>query len=423
MSIEQTIAPVPLTASKTAAPKAAVAAYWPQLDGLRSLAFLLVFFHHLGRVADLERGAISPALAPALPLLDTVCAWGWVGVDIFFSLSGFLITHLLIAEKSRFQSISFKLFFARRALRIWPVYYLVLLFACVAVPLMQWQSLNWPLFYEFLAKQGVPLAFFAGNYSLTFATNILLKFTAALAWPVVFLLLPLWSLAVEEQFYLTWPFLLKVLPSPKAIYRAIAALTLFSLVARAALWYISRYKYHIAFPVNLYYQTTFAHLEPLMAGAACAVTIFYFPELVSRLKRFVPLLGVALIALVVPCALLLPDLVYNSYYNIATFSLVSFACLLLLATTLLSPSLAKFFSNKALSAFGRLTYAMYLVHYFAIAMAEKIWQANAPIAAAWQLQHWPTKCALALSMTFIFAFLSWHLLERQFLKMRKLFSR
>ncbi|MBP9093609.1 hypothetical protein KBI23_21500, partial [bacterium] len=84
---------------------------------------------------------------------------------------------------------------------------------------------------------------------------------------------------------------------------------------------------------------------------------------------------------------------------------------------------AKFFSNKALSAFGRLTYAMYLVHYFAIAMAEKIWQSNAALASSWQLQHWPTKFVLALSLTYLFAFVSWHLLERHFLKMRKLFSR
>ena len=411
--------------TKSTAPlsKASVAAYWPQLDGLRSLAFLLVFMHHLGRVADAERGALGSAVAPVLPTLDAICAWGWVGVDVFFSLSGFLITHLLIAEKSRFNSISFKLFFARRALRIWPVYYLVLLFACVVVPLMQWQTLNWPLFYEFLAKQGIPLTFFAGNYSLTFATTLLLKFTSALAWPVVFLLLPLWTLAVEEQFYLTWPFLLKVLPTAKALYRAIAALAVFSLAARAILWYVSRYQYHIAFPVNLYYQTTFAHLEPLMAGAACAVTVFYFPQVVDRLKRAAPLLIAALVALVVPCAILLPDLVYNSYYNIATFSLVSFGCLLLLATTLVSPAFAKFFSNRALSAFGRLTYAMYLVHYFAIAMAEKIWQGNAAVASSWQLQHWPTKFVLALSMTYLFAFVSWHLLERHFLKMRKLFSR
>ncbi|MBA4077933.1 MAG: hypothetical protein C0508_23090, partial [Cyanobacteria bacterium PR.023] len=140
MPTDLSIAVAPIEVSKSSitatASKASVAPYWPQLDGLRSLAFLLVFLHHLGRVADAERAALGSAIAPALPTLDAICAWGWVGVDVFFSLSGFLITHLLLAEKGRFNSISFKQFFARRALRIWPVYYLVLLFACVVVPLM-----------------------------------------------------------------------------------------------------------------------------------------------------------------------------------------------------------------------------------------------------------------------------------------------
>ncbi len=95
MSIEQTIA-APVegslshSVSQTASPhsKAAVAAYWPQLDGLRSLAFMLVFLHHLGRVADVERATVGP-LVPALPLLDSICAWGWIGVDVFFLLRFF----------------------------------------------------------------------------------------------------------------------------------------------------------------------------------------------------------------------------------------------------------------------------------------------------------------------------------------------
>src|ERR1700677_4866620 len=90
--------------------------YWPELDGLRALAFLLVFLSHCPPCAS----------GPFLSVVNNYCAWGWVGVDLFFVLSGFLITYLLIKEKFSFGSISIVNFYKRRALRIWPLYFLML---------------------------------------------------------------------------------------------------------------------------------------------------------------------------------------------------------------------------------------------------------------------------------------------------------
>jgi len=404
-------------ASKSDSNSQSVDPYWPQLDGMRSLAFMLVFFHHVSKVPAAQR--VLPELI--LRCIDSICLWGWIGVDIFFTLSGFLITHLLLSEKKKFGSISFKLFFARRALRIWPVYYTLLIFACVIVPLMQWQSLNLHLYQDFLLKQFLPLTFFVGNYSLTFATNVLLKFTSGLAYPVVFLLLPTWSLAVEEQFYLTWPFLLKALPTPRAMYKIILILTITSLMVRAMLWYVSHYMLHMSYPIAIYYHTTLSHLEPLMAGALCAVTISYFPDFKQRLKPFVPHLMALLSALVVLSLYLFPDIALNTYMNIPLFTFVAFACLLLLVIALVSPAVAQGFSNKALASFGKLTYAMYLVHMFFIALADRILLPHMNQMAPWA--QWPAKFVIALSLSYIFAFVSWHLLERRFLQMRKLFRR
>jgi peptidoglycan/LPS O-acetylase OafA/YrhL len=398
--------------------KAQTEAYWPQLDGLRTLAFVLVLMHHIGPV--------TPNNSPTLPFhiwtLNTLCSWGGSGVDLFFCLSGFLITFLLLTEKKTFGNISFKLFFVRRALRIWPVYYALLFIGCAILPAIAWSRLNHALYGEFLIKQVVPMALFVGNYSLIIATKTLINFNNNLGWPIIYFLLPLWSLAVEEQFYLTWPFVLKALKGPKSVYLAIAALTVFSITARGALWYISRYVWHLPFPVALYYESTVSHLDPLMAGAAAAVTAFYFPQLLAAAKKYTPLMMLALAGLCVTISCYFPDLHYNTYYNVAVFALIALACLLLLTITLLSPTFIRVFGSAPLAQFGRLTYAMYLVHYFAIALADGI-IARLPAASVSLVPLWPLRLSLALTLTYAFAFVSWHLLESRFQKLRKHFSR
>ena len=92
--------------------------YWNQLDGLRAIAFLAVFFYHLGPPPNVQGFVIA--------CLARVFSWGWAGVDLFFVLSGFLVTSLLLQERCKYGRIAFKLFFVRRALRIWPLYYLSL---------------------------------------------------------------------------------------------------------------------------------------------------------------------------------------------------------------------------------------------------------------------------------------------------------
>ena len=401
-----------------AAGKASHDAYWPQLDGLRTVAFVLVLMHHLGPLTQYN----GPNLPLPLWTLNNICSWGGSGVDLFFCLSGFLITFLLLAEKSSFGNISFKLFFIRRALRIWPVYYVLLFIGCVVLPATAWSHLNHSMYGEFLLKQALPMALFVGNYSLIIATKILINFNTNLGLPVIYFLLPLWSLAVEEQFYLTWPFVLKALHRPRTIYLTIAALTVISVTARGALWYISRYLWHLPFPTALYYQTTISHLDPLMAGAAVAVTAFYFPQLLVAAKKYTPLMMLALAGIFVSVTCYFPDLKYNSYYNVAVFSLIALGCLLLLTITLVSPSFTRFFGSAPLARFGRLTYAMYLVHYFAIAIADVL-IARLPAATLSHLPQWPLRFSLALALTYAFAFASWHLLESRFQKLRKHFTR
>lgn len=153
--------------------------YFPGLNGLRAIAALAVVISHI--TISLERFNLS------IPLGLTK---GWdlagFGVTIFFALSGFLITYLLLTEKSK-STVHIKYFYLRRILRIWPLYYLyiILVFFVIAV-----SHLSYP-------KTSIP-------YYIFFSANI--PFIISVPIP---LLHHYWSLGVEEQFYLFWPWILK----------------------------------------------------------------------------------------------------------------------------------------------------------------------------------------------------------------------
>lgn len=415
--------PLPETLPEAVAePKAPIAngrdAYWPQLDGLRAAAFIMVYLQHMGKL----KGDFPAWAQPLIYTMESLLSWCWLSVDIFFALSGFLITHLLLAEKAQFGDISFKQFFCRRALRIWPLYYIVLLLALVAIPLGQSQPLNQPLYHEFLLKQGLPLFFFLGNYSLIF-TNVLLHFVVGVSLPIVYLLVPLWSVAVEEQFYLTWPLLLKKLRTPKAMYITMAVFSVVSLISRGVLWYVSRYKSHVDFPVNVYVQPTISHMEPLMAGCALAVTLFYFPEKIEKLKPHANKLIMFLIAICGASMLIFPDRTYNTYMNIPALTVVSVGCLLLLIITLVSPTVSSFLSTKIMTLLGRLTYCMYLAHYFVMAIVAKELAKHWPSTDHETMAFWAVKMSVSALITFVIAYASWHLIERRILRLRKHFNR
>ena len=157
--------------------------YIPELEGLRGCAVLAVVLYHCH--ARLTGTWIYPAVL-----------WGWAGVNLFFALSGFLITSILL--ESRGKPHYFKNFYARRALRIWPVYFL-LLAICYAVP--DWflgdsiaRQSSWKIFVSY--------AFFVQNLR-----HLQLPGTLG----------PTWSLAIEEQYYFVWApiiFLLRRFSTP-----------------------------------------------------------------------------------------------------------------------------------------------------------------------------------------------------------------
>jgi len=153
----------------------------PELDGLRGLAILYVFFHNVGT------HGLGETESFVVKIYSLIADIGWIGVQLFFVLSGFLITGILL-EKQCSKDV-YKNFYVRRVLRIFPVYYVSLIILFV-LP----EAANWD----------VPWAEKSSDYQIwywLYAINWIQPLTTGLE------IGHLWSLAIEEQFYLIWPLL------------------------------------------------------------------------------------------------------------------------------------------------------------------------------------------------------------------------
>ncbi|MEZ4438775.1 MAG: acyltransferase [Polyangiaceae bacterium] len=174
------------------------------LDGLRGVAVLMVLFHNLN--------ALSDTASLARRLYDIAANWGWLGVQLFFVLSGFLITGILL--DTRESEGYYRVFILRRALRIFPLYYAVLLVAFVGVPLV-------------LGRR-IP-----GSEHQLWLWIYLENWVAPAEWTVVGFT-HFWSLCIEEQFYLVWPWVV-LLASGRRLSQICVGLAVVALASRVAL--------------------------------------------------------------------------------------------------------------------------------------------------------------------------------------------
>src|SRR5262245_23683503 len=213
----------------------APAFYRPELDVLRFFAFLAVFAHHsLPHTLEsyLELG-LSPATASWLVAAVTSGAFG---VDVFFVLSAYLITELLTREHEQRGRIEVVSFYARRILRIWPLYFTFL----AAIVLFEPSVLP---HHRFPLAHQLSFAVFLANWSCAFLDYP--SSSAAL----------LWSISIEEQFYVVWPLVVSWARGRRLLGFAVALLVV---AAATRVWLVSRGAVHPAIWCN-----TFARLDPI----------------------------------------------------------------------------------------------------------------------------------------------------------------
>jgi len=366
----------------------------PALDGIRALAVLGVMFSHL--FPGTARGA-------ATDTLQALFRFGATGVDLFFILSGFLITGILY--DSLHDPAYFRKFYARRALRIFPLYYGVL-----AIFLLQKLFFSYDFHHQLLS-----LALYLQN------TPLLAAPIYAYAGPAKLPLSHFWSLSIEEQFYLVWPLLVFLIRDRKRLLWVCFAAIALCPALRAFL--VLHGVPYFAIHTNTAYRC-----DSLLAGAALAL-LLRGPAHDKVLKHAGKLLLASIVPVVLVCfvPLLLSQAAYAARMQ-NTERIFSYSLLLLLYTSLLAvsfsmPTLKTIFSHPVPRWIGKYSYGIYVYHVILFAYLQE------PLRG-WIERHITANkgvgvvlCGLTvLIVSLTTAYLSYQLYERRFLHLKRYFD-
>ena len=357
------------------------------LDGWRGIAILLVFTRHYFLTTQVHSRWIKG--------LTGAASAGWIGVDLFFVLSGFLITGILL--DTRGHKHYFRNFYARRTLRIFPLYYGVLFGALALTPLLH---LHWQ----------------AGDVThFLYVDNISVQFNPALMnVPPRINLDVMWSLAVEEQFYLLWPAILLLIATRKPL-RWIVGFMGLALLLRVGMLCL--------LPAGQAFEWSYKVLpmraDGLLCGAAAAV-LFRTPSIEAALWK---LKWPAWIAAAGLAAVLIHD--RRLEFHAVLSSVIVFPCLGILFAWLLLLALKSgswafaIGSNSVLRFFGRYSYGMYIFHRLVNSADLMRWlQARLHSQALGGIAYVVVIFVAATAA----AVVSYELYEKHFLKLKRRFS-
>lgn len=386
------------------APPSTDRVYFPELDGLRFLAFLLVFGFHGGFpwLAEAVTLATLPLFLLALLVGPEAASWvvdlgpalqrairgnGWVGVELFFLLSGFLITTLLLREEARFGRVDLKAFWVRRALRIWPLYYLTVALTFFVLPALDGRLRDSG--HAAMVRQHLPwFLAFLGNWSMI-VQGPMGDDTITI----------LWSVCAEEQFYVLCP-LIVALVGRRWRLAVVGAGIALAIGSRA--WIASRGFDRLAISYN-----TLALLDTMLAGVALAIVLDRRPPGPRAVKSA----GVwgwvvlaAIFGLMTRSELAHSTVAHQTWDYVAVWA----TGLGVVAYPILRPGRPqRWLSARPMVWLGRISYGLYMYHEIAF----------------WAAGRDGLRSVLALGLTVALASASYYGAERPFLRLKRSWTR
>lgn len=352
----------------------------PALQGLRGIAIILVIFFH--------------CLGNSFPILSQINKLGWIGVDLFFVLSGFLITGGIL-DKKKGKRFSFKQFYWNRILRIFPVYFVSLVSVLTTIIIFNLES-----YHLFIEEQWI---------FWTFTENIYFAFQG---WPKeIGLLNHFWSLAIEEQFYLVWPLFLFFLPRK---YILTFCLILIS---------IAIFLRFIYSDPNFSYFFTLTRMDSLVMGAIGAYII---RNNIEALNRFIILSFILSLLSIITVynysngfSLTHPNTIKYGFSTLSIFFTISI--IMVFNTNKSSDWYITFLSIKALQSIGKYSYAIYAYHWI-------LYIAFYPRLLALLKEQgiqFPNYLSIILFLIgiYLLSFISYQLMEKRFLSKKVTFTK
>lgn len=360
---------------------AVVRQHYPALDGLRGIAILLVILYHNFNFIEYFN-------------------YGWLGVDLFFVLSGFLITDILLHTVH--GENYFKNFYARRVLRIFPLYYLSLILFILILPAIP----GFPLNMQYYQSHQFWFWTYLQNWTLVFSQD---GDTTALG--------HFWSLAVEEQYYLLWPFVILMIRDPRKVLALCILLLIGIIVSRYFIW-VNR---DTIPPYERLFL--FTRVDGILVGAMLA-SLLVINRSILR-KYFTYFLIILTLANYIFYFLKQnqdPDFPSWAIAGFTTFSFL-FGMLTYEAIEGKWTLLNRFLSNPVLRTMGKYSYGFYIFHWPILLLTK-------PYTDAFALHLFPNSPLIGqiISATigslsgFIVSLASYHLFERHFLNLKKIFS-
>lgn len=376
--------------------------YRPELDGLRFFAFFLVFLQHLPMAEGFYVGPWSVFVNS----FEKIHLRGWMGVDLFLCLSSYLIAKLLFLEWKMTGQISAKHFFLRRIFRIWPLYFLACLLSFLIFPLLGWlgPSFGDVSYHGLIQTYLMPYLCLMGNWV-----------TAVDGYAPVKTLALLWTISLEEQFYVMSPFLLRLAKfEKKSILKVFGFLLVVTIVARIAAVIMGTHYPFI-------WVSTLTRLDPLALGTCLAL---FEDDLVPLTRRF-PAWAFALIGLgLLEIVFLLPNMDPQTINVVWQYFILDcgFCCLIFAASQ--PGRFQRFFSLWVFTQLGKISYGLYVYHVWAFSITSLVLMgAISRFGLRLNLFVFEVlEMLIGLGITIIISLVSYHCFEKTFLKLKNRFS-